>query len=146
VEPSSSSSPSEPASGSFGAFLRKAMTALEQEHPEAWAGLCRALRRRQVTLHVDDEVVPLAFLLGSVVFLPLAGEAHVVLHTDTPTVFRLVDGQCSLEQAVQQDRLRLFGRPGDVIRFHQGLMQWLHGAVRSPSFPRLLREFRQAGM
>ena len=34
-------------------------------------------------------------------------------------------------------------RPDDVIRFHEGLMQWLHGAVRSPSFPGLLREFRR---
>lgn len=144
MEPSSSSSPSEPPSGSFGAFLREAMTALEREHPTAWAALCWALRRRQVTLHVDEEVVPLAFHVGSVAFLTVAGDAHVVLHTDTPTIFRLVDGQCSLEQAVHEDRLRLFGRPDDVIRFHQGLMQWLHGAVRSPSFPGLLREFRRA--
>ncbi len=119
------------------------MTALEREHPEAWAALCHALRRRQVTLHVDDEVVPLAFHGGSVEFLPSAGDAHVVLHTDSPTIFALVDGGASLEEAVRRDRLQLFGRPDDVIRFHEGLMQWLHGAVRSPSFPRLLREFRR---
>lgn len=130
------------APGSFAAFLHEAMTALETEHPAARAALCRALRRRRVTLIVDDEVVPMAFGPGSIDFLPTASGAHVVLRTDRPTIFALVDGVCSLEGAVHQDRLRLEGRPDDVIRFHQGLMQWLHGAVRSPSFPRLLREFR----
>lgn len=169
MEPSSSSSPSErvltpseqlaferndppsptaaasvPAPGSFAAFLHEAMSALEREHPTAWERLCLALRRRRVTLSVDEEIVPMAFEVDGVTFLPYAGEAHVILETDRPTIFTLVDGVLSLEEAVKRDRLRLRGRPDDVVRFHDGLMQWLHGAVRSPAFPGLLRAFRAA--
>ncbi len=86
----------------------------------------------------------MAFEADGVTFLPFAGEAHVELQTDRPTIFALIDGVLGLQSAVQADRLRLRGGPDDVIRFHEGLMLWLHGAVRSPSFPGLLREFRDA--
>lgn len=162
MPPSSSSSPSEQlareraeriavapaatdrAAGSFGAFLHAAMTALQREHRGAFEQVCAALGGRRVTLRVDAEIVPLAFRRDAVAFLPFAPEADVELQTDRSTIHALVDGALSLEQAVRQNRLRLQGAPADVVRFHAGLMAWLHGAVRSPSFPQLLRGFREA--
>lgn len=131
------------APGTFGRFLHDAMVALQREHPQAWEGVCAALRSRLVTLRVDAEIVPLRFTAQQVAFTPFAPDAHVELSTDRPTIHALVDGELSLESAVRHNRLRLSGAPADLIRFHEGLLCWLHGAVRSPSFPALLAGFRQ---
>ena len=128
--------------GSFGVFLFDAMRALQREHGDAWGRVCAALHGRRVTVAVDAEIVPLSFDATSVTFLPFAARAHVTLHTDRATIDGLIDGGLSLMDAVGQNRLGLAGRPDDVVRFHDGLMAWLHGAVRSPSFPELLRGFR----
>ena len=151
--PSLSSSPSEPVvrattaplPGSFAAFFARASAALRREHGQAWGKHVHALRGLCVVLHIGDEVIPLRFSAVGVALMPDDGGAHVVLSADHAMIFALVDGEVTIEAAVRQNRLRLRGTPAHLVRFHEGLMLWLHGAVRCPSFPQILADTRDIG-
>ncbi len=58
-------------------------------------------------------------------------------------VLRVIDARDTLMSAVLADRLVLRGATRDVLAFHDGLIAYVHGAVRARSFPELLRQFRQ---
>jgi hypothetical protein len=50
----------------------------------------------------------------------------------------------SLLDAVLEERIVMLGSVPDICAFHDGLMAYLHGAVRCRSFPELLRRYRAA--
>jgi hypothetical protein len=68
----------------------------------------------------------------------------VECRTTRRAILDLVDARTTLMAAVVADRVWLRGSVEDLLAFHDGLMVYLGGAVRSPSFPWLLRQFRAA--
>jgi hypothetical protein len=129
--------------GGFPAFLARSLDLLEREVPEAFGVLCARLARRTVFLDVDGERIQLRF--GARVALgPPEERAHVAVTTTRRTILDVVDRGTSLADAVLADLLVLVGAPADLLAFHDGLLDYVHGAVRAPSFPGLLAEFRTA--
>ncbi len=139
--PCSSSSPSR----DFGALLRRSLDALQAEHPAAYAQLARALGRVAVAVSVAGERSLLTFS-GEHCVAPAPQEisAPVELATDWATLDALLDGKMTLLSAVRNERLYLRGAIADLGRFHEGLMLYLRGAVRCPSFPSLRADVRAA--
>jgi hypothetical protein len=126
----------------FATFLDQSMTLLAAEKPTVYARLCASLRDREARVTMDGERVGIAFPAAT---FRLAGDVDdplIELASTRATVLAVVDGRSTLEEAVWSGRLELRGRLDDLVRFHDALVLYLHGAVRCPSFPWLLDRYR----
>jgi len=128
--------------GHFTEFLCRSFETLEGEMPHIYTELCGRLAGRKVSLQVEKERVGLLFGAGRVRMYPGGLTAEIALNTSCETILALVDAELTLLEALLRGDIHLLGGPADVAAFHDGLMLYLHGAVRAPSFPALLRRFR----
>ncbi len=108
-----------------------------------YARMCAELAPREVALDVGGEVVAVAFDDRGHRALPSPVAPRVELATTRAAILDLLDGRITLLDAVLADRIVLRGGLDDVIAFHDGLMTYLHGAVRSFAMPGLLRSYRR---
>ena len=129
---------------SFSALLRRSLGALERERPDIAQRLAAALAALAVTITVGDEQLGIRSDGTRVVVGEPASAPQVRVSTGRATILALVDGAVSLVDAVLADDMRLVGEVADLARFHDALWLYLQGAVRAPSFPVLLRVFRDA--
>lgn len=125
----------------FAAFLGESLVLLEDELPVAYRAMCQALAARVVAMTVDGDAIRLVFDEAGVAIRRTDGPADVRICTTRRTILDLVAARSTLLDAAMTDRLELVGSPHDVIVFHDGLMAYLHGAVRAPSFPALLGRY-----
>ncbi|HYC22481.1 MAG TPA: hypothetical protein VEI94_07255 [Candidatus Bathyarchaeia archaeon] len=127
----------------FADFLDESFAALRAEVPGIHAEMCRRLAPREVELVVDDERIAIAFSREGAAFLGESRRPAIAVRTKGRAILDLIDALATLREAVLDERLELRGAPDDLLAFHEGLMAYLHGGVRAPSFPRLLRDFRR---
>lgn len=127
--------------GPFASLLRDSFAVLAAEVPEILAEFRAALAGRQVELAVDDERVGLRVERHAIHWQPVLAP-HVRVVTKRREIFALVDAASTLRDSVLADRLTLFGATAELLRFHEALMLYLHGAYRAPSMPQVLRRFR----
>lgn len=125
----------------FPAFLRASLEALHAETPGIYEAMCRALENRVVRIAVGGEAVALGFSKTRAVECESLAP-NVALSTDPSTILALCDAETTIAAAVRSDRLELAGSSADLIAFDDGLSIYLAGAVRAPSFPGLLRDYR----
>jgi hypothetical protein len=104
--------------------------------------MCGRLAGRDLRLVVDGEPVALSFTRDEALLRTRVEQPHVELATSRRTILDVVDARATLVSAALIDALTLRGRPDDVLAFHEGLVAYVHGGVRAPSFRGLLREFR----
>ena len=129
-------------SESFTGFVHESLHLLQREVPAAHAAMCAPVAGRTVAIEADGEALSLRFGVDAARAADPASAADVRVRTSARAVLALADGECSLLEAVFGDQLVLQGTPEAVIAFHDALVAYLHGAVRAPSFPGLLRRFR----
>ena len=128
-------------SRSFAAFLSQSLELLERECPAAYGAVCGKLGERLVAIGVDDEVVRVRARRGRL-FLdrssaPVAAQASA----SRAALGALLDGRTTLTRSILADEIVLVGAVDDLVAFYDGLVAYFQGAVRSPSFPRLLDAF-----
>lgn len=124
----------------FARFLRRSLAAVEAECPTAWRQLTDVLGGHALLLTVDGQPTSLACRRGEI-FWETQPSHDLSLTTERSAILALIDG-LSLADAVFSGRVRLVGPPDEVIRFDAALTAYLHGVVRSPSQPGLLRRYR----
>lgn len=123
--------------------LLDSVTVLREDTRDLYERMCTCLGSRVVQIIVDDEPVTLDAASGA---LTLSEREPVVRATASrEAILEVLDGKRTLEEAVLAERIELFGRVDDLLAFHAALQSYVHGAVRSPRFPRLLRRFRSQG-
>lgn len=140
MECSSSSVPER----SFAGFLARSLSALRRDLPWIHARLCACLAPRELRLEVDGEGLGLRCGGDEIRLVEPPGAPAALARTDRVTILDLVGARLSLLDALLEERLVIKGAIGDVIAFHDGLLIYLHGAVRDPAFPALLRELRRS--
>jgi len=125
----------------FSGFLRRSLDVLAVEASTAYAAVAKTLAERRVSIEVDDERVVVANLSGKLTLLA-AGEPCAAQATASRQVLHaLLDGELGLTDAILADRVRLSGELDDLVAFHDALLLYFMGAVRSPSFAALSDEF-----
>lgn len=125
----------------FSAFLRASLAILKHEAPAIYGAMCAALEGRVVRIAAGRDGVTLGFARTEAI--ECTGIAPLVeLATDADTILDLCDAKLTLARAVREDRLHLRGSSADLIAFDESLMLYLAGAVRAPSFPALLDDYR----
>jgi hypothetical protein len=123
-------------------YIATSLIALRQECPTAYFLMCSQLAPRQVRLVIDGESVMLAFDPSGVHVLPQAKEPTAELVTSHQTILDVLDARLTLTEAVLSDAIVLRGQVDDLTVFHDGLTTYVRGAVRCPTFRRLLDSFR----
>lgn len=125
-------------------FLMASFALLQHERLDIYHEFCRRLAPRLVAVNVGDESATLTFSRRRVDRVPALRQPDIEALTDVGTVLDVIDARATLMEAILNDRLFLRGSTEDLLAFHDGLMAYVHGAVRAPSFPWLLAEFRAA--
>jgi hypothetical protein len=128
---------------SFAEFLAESFDTLRTERPDAYAALCGCLAPHTVRLEIDGESVTLRFLPRRIEFMQELRAVDIDVCTTARAILAVINAELTLTEAVLADALQLRGTPDDLLVFHDGLAVYVHGAVRTPSFPALLRRFRQ---
>ena len=127
-------------------YIGASLVALRQECPTAYFLMCSQLAPRRVRLMIDGESVTLAFDPSGAHVLPVAQNPTAELVTSRRTILDVLDARLTLAEAVLSDAIVLKGCVDDLTAFHDGLMTYVRGAVRCPTFPRLLDRFRYEGV
>lgn len=125
-------------------LLSEALGTLRDEVEACHARCRRALEGFTATCHVDRESFRVAVESGDVVIGPPGtGPADVEVATSRRTILALIHDRVTLERAVTGDALRIKGAVSHVESLSQAMVAFLHGAVRSPSFPALLERLER---
>src|SRR5262249_48697178 len=126
----------------FRDVLEESLRRLRHEVPAAYEVLCRRLAPREVRLRVDGDDVALRFRRRDAI-LDVPQRPVVEVETTREAILQLVDARHTLLSAVLAEALVLRGSLDDLLAFHDGLQAYIHGAVRAPSFPKLLARYRR---
>jgi hypothetical protein len=118
--------------------------ALWDEFPEAYFLLCRRLAGMAATLLIDDERIVLVFDRRAVRVSERQPGADVRVQTSRRTILDILDARQTLQAAVDEGSLQLWGTIEKLEAFHEALLVYVRGAVRSPSFEPLLARFKDA--
>jgi hypothetical protein len=125
-------------------LVEESLRALASEAPAFYSRLGSALCGRRLHISGEGEAFALDFADGLVRSVTPDGSEDVHLTVDRRTILALVDAELTLEEALYQDRLVVRGNLTEVVDLFDGLLIYLRGGIRCPSFPRLLSDFRES--
>jgi hypothetical protein len=137
-----SSNSSAPDPGPFG-YLERCLDALEAEVPVAHGLVVRALTGRAVAIDIEGDRVTLAMASGRhCLTRGVDAGCAVELALTEAVIGRLLDARCTVLDAVLGGEVVLRGAAEDLAALHDALLAFVHGAIRSPTAPRLLESYR----
>jgi hypothetical protein len=120
------------------------LTLLHDEFPRAYFQICSALAGRRISLAIGGDRMTIEVARFGIGFSAPTEDADVRVASDNQTILDTIDARLTLEGAIRSARLFAAGKHEDLEACHQALLAFVRGAVRSPSFPPLLEEFRWA--
>lgn len=121
----------------FFAYLERALTLLSVETPLHFEAVRQRLGTRAVSIQVGDaEPSRICFSEGAP-WLTRKGPADVQVSLSEADLEAFLHGRITLEEGLEDSRLTVRGKLDDVLPALEALQCWLHGALRSPSAPRL---------
>jgi len=123
-------------------FVEESLAVLEREAPTFFVSLCESVKDLHLSISSEGRPFALHFAANSIVTAAPSGADDVYLTTDRQAILALVDGELTVEDALRHDRLEVRGRPLAVACFFSGLLVYVRGGIRCPSFPRLISDFR----
>lgn len=125
-------------------FVERSLRILDREAPAFFIRLCEMLDGRRMAVADETSVFALHFTRDAVACLAPDGSEDVRVVVNAATLLALIDGELTLENALRQERLGVRSPVGVAADVFDGLVVYVRGAVRCPSAPRLLVEFRQS--
>ena len=122
-------------------LMRRSLDTIAHETPEAEAALRATIGPIRARFYTGGRarlfhLTPAGFALDET-----DGAADVEIAFDRAIVLDLAEGRLTLEEALLDDRLGAKGPIGAVTRFHEGLMIYLEGLLRSPGAAALYEEY-----
>lgn len=128
--------------GPVGRLLTESFQALAREQPAQHALMCEQLQGHTVEVCVGAERFFLGFARGGARVESTGPAAQALLVTGRGVLADVLDARLSLTRAVLTDALEVVGPLASLMALHEGLVTYVHGAVRCPSFPSLLARLR----
>ena len=132
-----------PATDSFFRFLAQSMRVLENEAPGRYQSLTMALGGMQAQLTADGSARVVRFEGSRFVLKNESGDVDVDVVFTSDTILGLIDGELSLEEAINNETLWIRGAVEIVEQFYDAVLVYVDGAIRSPGFLNLLKDFRR---
>jgi len=126
-------------------FIETSLTTLRAECYPAYQAMCGLMAGRSVILTIGAETMQL--VVGpdevDITHPNQRNDSHPHLSTSAQTILDLADGKTTILSALLSGSLDLKGSLQEIARIYEALMAYLRGAVRCPSFPQLLDNFRE---
>jgi hypothetical protein len=116
--------------------------ALARERPHALAAMCARLSGRALDIVVDGEPIAVRFEPARVRLAPSDERADVRIELRRQLIADIIRAEVTLGDALVAGRLEARGSTRDLALVHESLMDYVHGAIRAPSFPALWDRFR----
>jgi len=129
----------------FASFLERAMGLIAREKAAVYRRVCQHLAEARIRLVVDGDVVAPRFDARGFALGEPCEDPEIALESDRATILAVLDGELTLDEAVWGERIALRGALDDLALFLEALVLVVGGAVRCPSFPELLVDYRGAG-
>ena len=123
--------------------MTESLEALRAERPDDFAALAALLAGRAIALDVDGERFAVAFSAGEAAIADTAEAPAVRLRMSRRLIADVVRAETTLVDAAREDRLEVIGGVAEIALVYDGLMLYVHGAIRAPSFPGLWERFRR---
>lgn len=128
----------------FAEIVGRALALIRAEVPWVHETMERAIGPWTVRIVVDDEPATVGIApTGSIEVGGDARPSHVTCTTTSQAILGLVDGRETALDAIEADRIALFGDARAILAWHEVLELFLHGAVRARGFDALLDDFRR---
>jgi hypothetical protein len=147
----SSSSSATERLGPVGELLAASFAMLAAELPAAHDRMCARLSGRAVEIRVGGERLLATFGPAGARVVAVGegeeGEAPGVsarIAASRGAILDVLDARRSIAEAVLADEVEVLAPIDELVELMGGLRAYVHGAVRCPSFPRLLARFRAA--
>ena len=125
-------------------FFERSLDALAVEAPAFHESLCRTLNNRQVCIRATGERFTLTVTGRRIDLVAPSGAEHIRLDVTAGVILALVDGELLLEEALRTGRLSVYGGVAHVPDLFDALVIYVRGAIRCPSFPVILSDFRRS--
>jgi hypothetical protein len=124
-------------------LLDESFTVLRREVPEAHRRMCAELEGAGVAIRVNDESVIVACDGTGMRVDEWSGREHpsAEIRTSRKAILQVLNGKLAMANAVLTDAVRARASLETLVRLNRGLALYVHGAVRAPSFPELLKRF-----
>ncbi|MDC0683647.1 sterol-binding-like protein [Sorangium atrum] len=128
------------------ALLDESFATLARELPEAYARMCARFAGKTVRIEVDGERFVAAFESAAARVRRVGTEddvgADASITTSRRAIRDVLEARRSLSDAVLADEVEAVAPLDSLVEVLAGLSMYVHGAVRCPSFPRLLERFQ----
>jgi hypothetical protein len=128
----------------FFAFLHTSLSRLAAAMPDAHRALADAMGDLRARLVADGVARTIRFDFPDWTIYAGASEADLEVSFDRKVIVNLIDGHLTMEDAIDQERLRIRGSVETIERFHEALLIYLEGLIRTPEAPTILESYREA--
>jgi hypothetical protein len=126
------------------ALLAQSFALLAREQPQAYERFLLPLAGLTVALKIDTEHFTVAFSSGQAHLRAVGGQEHIIVETSRQTILEVLDDRRTLTEAVISSAVEVVGPLELLLLAHEGLIRYVHGAVRCAGFPSLLQQLRSA--
>lgn len=121
--------------------LEDALAMVACEAPQHFAAMRDQLGTHAAVIRVGDDTRLQLCIAGDPPWVELSAGGDqrdtVEVALSEGELGRLLRGESSIEEGILNGSLSARGALGDLLAFFDGLSSWLHGALRSPSLPKL---------
>ncbi len=124
-------------------LLRRSFEHLEDEVPDSYRLMLNVLGSMVVQVDVDGELFSLRGGPRLEVSDGTTDLARARITSSRAAILGLLDARFGLDEAVQAGTLDVQGALDDILRAHDTLLAYVHGAVRARSHPELLVALRE---
>ncbi len=126
----------------FSIFVERSLDLLMEEAPLNYRYICTALGSLNVLFEIDRDTASLSQRAGRIIISRPQDEFDVRVVSKSSVILELVDGIQTMDEVIMKGQLHMWGSPVDLVQAFNVLTAYLEGAVRGPSLPALLAEFR----
>jgi hypothetical protein len=126
------------------ALLARSFALLAREQPQAYDRFLLPLAGLALALKIDAEHFTVAFPPVGVRLRAVDGQEPITVVTRRQTILEVLDDRRTLTEAVLSSAVEVVGPLELLLRAHEGLIRYVHGAVRCAGFPSLLQQLRLA--
>jgi hypothetical protein len=123
--------------GRFHRKLERALALLQREAPLHFEAVRARFGGHSAVVHLGEEAPLRVSFVGGPPWVRTDDAADVVIELGLDTLDAVLGGDLGLEQGIEQGRVTAQGELDAVLGCLDAFHAFLHGALRSPSFPGL---------
>jgi hypothetical protein len=128
----------------FFTFLHASLSRMAAEEPDVHRSLAAMMDNLRARLVADGDARIIRFDVPGWRICAGTSEVDLEVAFDRKIIMDLIEGRLTMEDAIYQERLRVHGAVDSIERFHDALLIYLEGLIRTPGAAAMLENYRNA--